>query len=127
MVAMSSEGKAPEVWLDAGSVATLVQAGKSYLRSGGRNIVIVHEAGQFHAFVDSCPHQGASLWRGKMGQGVVTCPVHGLRFRLDDGRFCGGPDTGGPRLKIFQTTVRDGNLYVQSESLPVVCPRMGCG
>ena len=120
---MSSEGKVPESWLDAGRVATLAAAGKFYLRSEGRNIVIVHEAGQFHAFEDSCPHQGASLWRGKMGQGLVTCPVHGLRFHLDDGRFCGGSDAGGLRLKIFPTTQRDGNLYVQSESLPVVRAR----
>lgn len=57
----------------------------------GRIIGIFHEAGQFHAMDDLCPHMGASLASGHMEDGIVTCPWHAWRFCYHDGNWCDNP------------------------------------
>jgi nitrite reductase/ring-hydroxylating ferredoxin subunit/uncharacterized membrane protein len=40
-----------------------------------------------------CTHRGAPLRDGEFKDGCVTCPWHGSRFALDDGRILQGPAT----------------------------------
>ena len=42
-------------------------------------------AAQFYAIDDRCPHQGASLFGGKLDGRVIQCCAHGLRFDLANG------------------------------------------
>ena len=48
-----------------------------------------------------CPHQGADL-RGiePDAQGIITCPLHGLRWRADNGRIAAPPVPRQPYLPI---------------------------
>jgi nitrite reductase (NADH) small subunit/3-phenylpropionate/trans-cinnamate dioxygenase ferredoxin subunit len=48
--------------------------------------VFLHQ-GQYYAIDDVCPHMGASLSGGYVEDGIVTCPWHAWRFRLDDGAW----------------------------------------
>ena len=59
----------------------------------GRIIGIFHEAGQFHAMDDLCPHMGASLASGHMEDGIVTCPWHAWRFCISDGTWLDNPES----------------------------------
>lgn len=40
-----------------------------------------------------CTHRGAPLAEGTFADGCVTCPWHGSKFALDDGRVVNGPAT----------------------------------
>lgn len=40
-------------------------------------------SGGVRAAVDACPHRGAALSRGRVRQGQLECPYHGLRFGPD--------------------------------------------
>ena len=44
-----------------------------------------------YAIDDSCPHAGGSLSNGKLQGTRVTCPVHGLKFDLDNVSPPGAP------------------------------------
>ena len=59
-----------------------------------------------------CPHAGASLAEGTVEQGVVTCPLHGWRFRLCDGCSVEPP---GERIRVFPTKVHDQRVWVRLE------------
>jgi nitrite reductase/ring-hydroxylating ferredoxin subunit len=52
----------------------------------GRKILLSRVAGRVHAVVDRCPHMGMSLAKGRIENGVVTCPWHNSRFDLCTGR-----------------------------------------
>ena len=58
-------------------------------------VAVFNQGGQFFAIDDVCPHMGASLAGGHVENGVVTCPWHAWRFRLNDGTWA-----DSPRLKI---------------------------
>ena len=56
-----------------------------------RLIAVFFDGKSYHAIDDFCPHMGASLADGEVLDGVVTCPWHSWRFRIDDGTWCDNP------------------------------------
>ncbi|MCB9676219.1 MAG: aromatic ring-hydroxylating dioxygenase subunit alpha [Alphaproteobacteria bacterium] len=51
------------------------------LRRLGKPLVLWRDAaGTVRCAYDACPHRGAALSRGRMHQGALECPYHGLRF-----------------------------------------------
>lgn len=64
-----------------------VQEGKLLAaQAAGQRILLSRVQGRVHAVVDRCPHMGMSLAKGKVENGVVTCPWHNSRFDLCTGR-----------------------------------------
>lgn len=62
---------------------------------GGKLIAVFRCGGEVKAIEDTCPHMGASLAGGHVGDGIVVCPWHAWRFRLEDGAWA-----DNPRIKI---------------------------
>ncbi len=62
---------------------------------GKKLVAVFHHQGRYFALDDVCPHMGASLSSGYVENGIVTCPWHAWRFRLNDGAWA-----DNPRLKI---------------------------
>jgi nitrite reductase/ring-hydroxylating ferredoxin subunit len=52
----------------------------------GQKVLVARVRGKLHAVVDRCPHMGMSLAKGKLVDGVVTCPWHNSRFDFCSGR-----------------------------------------
>ncbi|MEM5344012.1 Rieske (2Fe-2S) protein [Paraburkholderia azotifigens] len=48
----------------------------------GRCIVLFNLGGELRAIDDACPHNGASLFAGRLEGSVLRCPAHGLAFDL---------------------------------------------
>ncbi len=67
----------------------------------GRAIALIMDNGQYYAIDDHCPHQGAPLCDGMVGEKTVTCTWHGWRFSLEDGRWL-----DSPRIRIGTYPVR---------------------
>ena len=59
--------------------------------AGDRRIAVFSDGGTVHAVDDRCTHHGGPLSEGSCEDGVVTCPWHGGRFRLVDGKGLGPP------------------------------------
>lgn len=48
---------------------------------------------QVFALVDRCPHKAGPLSQGIVAGRTVTCPLHGMKIRLDNGQ-AEAPDEG---------------------------------
>jgi nitrite reductase (NADH) small subunit/3-phenylpropionate/trans-cinnamate dioxygenase ferredoxin subunit len=83
--------------------------------ANGKLIAVFRSSGQFFAIDDTCPHMGTSLSGGAVEDGIVTCPWHAWRFRLNDGAWA-----DNPRIKIGCYTVRvlDGLVQVEVPNTP---------
>lgn len=70
-----------------------VGSGKVVQVPDGRSLVLAQlDAGSVLAYDASCTHQGATVGPPD-GSGVMSCPRHESRFRLDDGSVLNGPAT----------------------------------
>lgn len=79
---------------------------------GGKLVALFHCGGAYQAIDDACPHMGASLAGGHVEGGIVTCPWHAWRFRLNDGTWA-----DNPRIKIGSYPVR-----VEGDEVQVALP-----
>ena len=93
----------------------------------GRDIGVVKLAsGELRAVRNQCPHKGAPICRGIVGGTwppsapgrlefgrdgeVLVCPWHGYEYDLNTGEEMF--QTGSTRLKMYDVSVRDGQVFV---------------
>ena len=58
---------------------------RAFLKVDEKFLVLFNINEQFYAIDDSCPHQGASLFSGKLEGKSLQCCAHGLKFDLESG------------------------------------------
>lgn len=70
--------------------------------------VVVRTDDSVVAFVNRCLHQDSPLTGGWVRDGVLSCPLHFWRYRVEDGSHIGGCD----RLAQLPVHVTDGEVHV---------------
>jgi 3-phenylpropionate/trans-cinnamate dioxygenase ferredoxin component len=79
-------------------------------------LLVVKSAGKFFATDSICTHEEADLSLGMFSDGVISCPLHNAKFRVNSGEVLSGPDGSSPdkisKLKVYGTKVENGELYV---------------
>jgi len=78
---------------------------------GDRPVLLLRQNGRLHALADRCNHRSGPLHEGEVGDGTITCPLHGSRFRLEDGSVERGPATY--IQPVFETRVSGGEIEVR--------------
>jgi nitrite reductase/ring-hydroxylating ferredoxin subunit/uncharacterized membrane protein len=58
---------------------------------GVNQLVLVRQGDRILALHDTCAHAGGPLNEGKLVDGVIECPWHFSRYRLENGHVVGGP------------------------------------
>ena len=101
---------------------------KRALDVGGRRSVLVRTGdGRYFALADVCPHQGARLSDGHLGDELVAervgerrlhrpaeilrCPWHNFAFDVTTGRSLLEPERY--RVKTYPASVEDGDVVVE--------------
>lgn len=74
-------------------VSEIPDPGKLLVEVDDRLVVLIHAAGQFYAIDDVCTHDGGPLGEGDLDGFEITCPRHGARFDVRDGRALTLPAT----------------------------------
>ena len=78
---------------------------------GDRCIAVFNIEGKFFAIDDTCPHKGASLAKGFIGQNDIVCPLHNATFSLETGEGLAGPC--GPCVMTYRLTVSGDDLEIE--------------
>ena len=51
----------------------------------GQQLLLCRTENGVYALENRCPHAGFPLQGGLLKDGIIRCPVHGARFKLNDG------------------------------------------
>lgn len=96
-------------WTDVMSLAELAERGKTIIRHGGRQILLVHSAAGIFACANRCPHEGYPLSEGTLTEGcVLTCNWHNWKFNLESGATL----VGGDRLTRYPVRLEAGRVWL---------------
>ena len=102
----------PTEWTDALDANNLPEATPTLAEAGGARVLLYRRGSQIYALSDVCPHAAGPLHEGTVDDDLcVTCPWHGSRFRLSDGRAVHGP-ASAPAV-VYEARVRDGRVEVR--------------
>lgn len=75
---------------------------------GDGRAVVVRVGDELRAFENRCAHQDSPIAGGLVRNGVLSCPFHFWRYRVDDGRLIGSQRA----LQRFPVDVVDGEAFV---------------
>ena len=75
----------------------------------GKRLAVFRINDRCFAINDICPHQGASLGKGRLKGFVVSCPWHHQQFDIRTGF---GPDGGGYCVVNYDVQVDKGRVFV---------------
>lgn len=115
-VAVTTFESGPSEWTPTMPAAELVEGRPACATAGDVPVLLVREGERIHALANRCNHRGGPLHEGEIGDGTVTCPWHGSRFRLADGNLERGP-AASPQ-PAYETRVADGRVEVRQVSDP---------
>ena len=76
----------------------------------GEGVAIFNVEGEYYAIANRCTHVGGSLGKGRLDDGVVTCPLHGAEFDVRTGAVCSPP--ADEPVSTYEVEVTDGEVRV---------------
>jgi len=65
--------------------STIVEGKNHCVKIDNHKILLIRHNGQIKALENRCPHVGLPLEKGKVENGVITCPWHGSSFDIASG------------------------------------------
>ena len=87
--------------------------GKSAIISAGEDeIALFNYKGKYYAVANKCPHRGAPLGEGRIEEGIVICPNHEWRFKLESGANMQNPELF---IQTYPVKVKNENIYIGLE------------
>jgi nitrite reductase/ring-hydroxylating ferredoxin subunit len=84
----------------------------------GLDILIVNFEGNFYAIDALCSHYGGDLSEGTLQGNVLTCPVHGAKFDVTNGKVVSAPTESLDRpiienLTSYPLKIEGQNIYIK--------------
>jgi nitrite reductase/ring-hydroxylating ferredoxin subunit/uncharacterized membrane protein len=101
----------PQEWMAAMADSELPDGEARCADVDGAPVLLVRQGTMIHALSNRCSHRSGSLHEGEVADGTITCPLHGSRFRLDDGSIEQGP-AAYPQ-PLYDARVTDGTIEVR--------------
>ncbi|AYF86510.1 Rieske 2Fe-2S domain-containing protein [Pseudomonas sp. JS3066] len=83
--------------------------GRSLFRHDGKSLVLFNQNGEIYAIDEGCPHNGASLFSGRLEGRLLRCPAHGLRFDLATGCV---PGVSGFGVATYAVELQQGRCFI---------------
>lgn len=74
-----------------------------------RRIAVFNEGGKLYGVESDCKHMRASLAKGGVRNGILTCNWHGWQYDLRTGECL---TTKGFRLKLYAVEVEEDKIYL---------------
>ena len=76
----------------------------------GEEMLLTRENDSVYAVQNLCSHDGAPIGEGQVKEGELTCPRHGARFDIKNGRAMSLPAVMS--LKSYPVKIVDGEIFV---------------
>lgn len=94
--------------------AELAPGASKAVEVGGHSILICNANSEFFAVQNRCTHQNSPLEGGRIRNGMIACPLHGVMFDVRTG--CGRGQMGRVPLRTYALRVVDGRIEVSLEA-----------
>ena len=93
-------------------ISDIPNFGKKVVSVCGSEILLINVKGSIFAVENECPHQGSPLNAAIVKDGFISCPRHGYRFSLSDGRCVEHTEL---ELKTFQVQLVGDDVLVHTK------------
>ncbi len=78
-------------YVEIAPASELPSGERLFVEIGGKPIVIFNIAGQYYSIADVCSHDDGPVGEGPLEGLTITCPRHGAKFDLRNGKVLAMP------------------------------------
>lgn len=108
---VSPFAKANDVgFVDVCALEELIEQQVQVRTVGGHEILLFRDHDKVSCLDNACAHFGMPLDAGEIVDGIIECPHHAFRYRLDTGECLNVPEV---QLIVHAVRVRDGRVAVK--------------
>ncbi len=94
------------------SVDEVPEGGVIVVNVNGTPVSLWKIEGKFHAIANTCPHAGGPFNEGFMDEErVITCPWHGWKFSVVDGK---SPVIPTMSIPVYSVKVEGNDVFVEA-------------
>jgi nitrite reductase/ring-hydroxylating ferredoxin subunit len=79
------------------------------LQLDGKTVAVANVGGKFFAINNVCLHRGGPLGQGELDGQIVTCPWHGWRYDVTNGKLVTNLAVG---VETYPIEVRGDDIFV---------------
>ena len=97
-------------WIELTSLAEVPTQGILAMKLLGKSLILFRVGSQVVCYENACSHFGEPLDAGDVSNGILTCPSHKFRYRLETGECLTSPEIP---LQSYPVQVQDGRVFVQ--------------
>ncbi|MGA9377593.1 MAG: NifU family protein [Phormidium sp.] len=97
-------------WIELTSLAEVPTQGILAMKLLGKSLILSKVSSQVVCYENACSHFGEPLDSGNVSDGILTCPSHKFRYRLETGECLTSPEMS---LQSYSVQVEDGRVFVQ--------------
>jgi NAD(P)H-dependent nitrite reductase small subunit len=76
---------------------------------GDEPIALYNVKGKIYATSDICPHSGGSLGQGELCERIITCPLHGWKFEVENGKCQNIPSI---KVKTYEVKIEGKDILI---------------
>jgi 3-phenylpropionate/trans-cinnamate dioxygenase ferredoxin component len=112
-------------FIKAGNITEFSEGTKKKVTVNKQEIMLVRVGTNYYAIANRCPHMGGDLSMGTLEGTIITCPRHGSKFDVKDGKVIKWTNWPEPvkavaeifrserPVKTYKTKVENGEVSVE--------------
>jgi nitrite reductase/ring-hydroxylating ferredoxin subunit/Fe-S cluster biogenesis protein NfuA len=97
-------------WIKVATIDEVPEFNVIAVQLAGTSLILHRQGVTVKCYRNACTHLGSPLEKGKVENGIITCPAHGFQYKLETGKCLTVPDVS---LQSYPVKVKDDKVFVK--------------
>ncbi len=102
--------KITSTWIKVATIDQVPEFSVLAVQLAGTSLILHRQGVTVKSYRNACTHLGSPLEKGKVENGIITCPAHGFQYKLETGKCLTVPDVS---LQSYPVKVKDDKVFVK--------------
>jgi nitrite reductase/ring-hydroxylating ferredoxin subunit/Fe-S cluster biogenesis protein NfuA len=97
-------------WMKVATLDEVPEFSVIAVQLAGTSLILHRQGITVKCYRNACSHLGSPLEKGKIENGIITCPSHGFQYKLETGECLTAPDIS---LQSYPVKVKGDKVFVK--------------
>jgi nitrite reductase/ring-hydroxylating ferredoxin subunit/Fe-S cluster biogenesis protein NfuA len=97
-------------WMKVATLDEVPEFSVVVVQLAGTSLILHRQGATVKCYRNGCAHLGSPLEKGKVENGIITCPSHGFQYKLETGECLTAPDIS---LQSYPVKIKGDKVFVK--------------
>ncbi|MFN6465034.1 MAG: NifU family protein [Nostoc sp. DedVER02] len=97
-------------WMKVATLDEVPEFSVVVVQLAGTSLILHRQGVTVKCYRNACSHLGSPLEKGKIENGIITCPSHGFQYKLETGECLTAPDIS---LQSYPVKIKGDKVFVK--------------